>query len=253
MRIFKHIKLGATALILFTCMSCEYISNLAETGNLVSKTQAVGEIKTIIANSPCRILLHNTESEQIQIEGYDNLIENLTIDYRNDSLIINHSKKNYLQKSKLINLEIPSINLNYIMACSAIELRTYDKILCDNFKIIICGSGKFTEVDLDVDCKKLMINIYGNNNIGNYFISGVNETSYFNLEGSVNIDALNLKSQHAHITHKSIGDCKVNTSTSLKVNSYSSGNTYFKGDSEVIHERITVPYLQSTGKVIKLN
>ena len=253
MKIYKHIKLGATALILFACMSCEYISNLTETGILVSQEQAVGEIRHIIANSPCRILLHNTESKQIQIEGYDNLLENLRIDYRNDSLIINHSKKNYLQKSKLINIHISARHLKRFIANMAIELSAPETLIADDFSMVMNGGAKYAEIELDVNCNTLRLTVYGNNNIGNYYLSGSSTNVNFALEGSVNIDALTLKSQHAHITHKSIGDCKVSVSTTLKVKSYSSGNTYYKGDAEVIHERITIPYLQSTGRVIKLN
>lgn len=233
-------------------LSCEYINNLTQNSEITSTQQEVGEVRFIVANSPCRIILHNNESSYIDISGYNNLIEDLDIIYHNDSLIINHRNKNYIQKSKLIEITLSSKYLKKVTANMAIEMKGTEPIILDNLSMVINGGAKFSEIDLDVNAKSIALHVYGNN-IGNFNLSGNSLSSFFTLEGSVNINALDLTCMQSKVIHKSIGYCKVTTNTKLNVKSYSSGNTYYIGNAQVEHERLEVPYMQSTGKVIQLN
>ena len=252
MSLFKQIQTGIALVILTVCFSCEYINNLTDTGTLISEKRAVGEIKHITANAPCRILLHNTESNQILIEGYDNLVENLDIIYRDNSLIINHKNKNYIQKSKLIEVVISAKHLKSVTANMAIEMKGKESICLDDLTMVINGRAKFSEIDLDVHTSNIALHVYGDN-IGNFHLSGESHSSTFALEGSVNIDALDLICDQSYIIHKSIGYCKVTAESELDVKSYSSGNTYYIGDAKVVLNHINVPYMRSCGEVIKLN
>ncbi|MCU4175743.1 GIN domain-containing protein [Carboxylicivirga sp. N1Y90] len=252
MKAIKHYKnITLFALILF-CYSCEYIDSLTQDGTFITTHQDVGDIKHIVVNSPIRIALHNEQSDIVDISGYDNLINELKITYRNDSLIIDHNKKDYLRKSQLIELTVSAKHLQRVTAEMPMELTSNLTINFNNFSIVINGGAKFSEVKLDLSASNVSLNVYGNN-IGNFLLSGTSQSSSFILEGSVNIDALDLVCELSNITHKSIGDCKITANTKLDVKSYASGNIYYSGDAEVKHERLHVPYLQSTGNVIKID
>lgn len=247
----KYIILTISIIGVFT--SCEYIHNLMDEGDISEQIIHVGEVNQIIADASCRIVLHNNESEVVFIKGINRLIENLDLNNDGGTLTISHSKKAYLQKSKLIEIGLSARHLNRITANMAIELEAPETIIAKNFVLIMNGGAKFAEIDLSIDCDNLTLNVYGNNNIGNYYLRGNSNTSSFNLEGSVNIDALALESSRVQVQHKSIGSCKVRPASSLSVKTYSSGNTYYIGDAIVDHERIIVSYLHNTGEVIKLD
>lgn len=246
---FNHIALFALILLFY---SCEYIDSLTQDGTHITTHQDVGDIKHIVVNSPIRIVLHNDQSHIVDISGYDNLINALKIAYRNDSLIIDHNKKDYLRKSQLIELRVSANHLQRVTAEMPIELTSNTEINFNNFSIVINGGAKFSEVNLNVNANSINLNVYGNN-IGNFLLSGTSQSSSFVLEGSVNINALDLVCEQSRITHKSIGDCKITAESKLNVKSYASGNTYYCGNAKVDHERLHVPYLQSTGNVIKID
>lgn len=246
-------KMTILTLLLISIASCEYIENLTDDGEIVHTTQATETIKGIVINAPVRIVLHNNESDEIIIKGTKRLVEDLELINDNETLIIKHDKKDFIQKSKLIELGISAKYLQRITANMAFELVAPEVIKTNDFVMIINGGAKFAEIKLDVDCQKLTLSVYGNNNIGNYFLGGHAVSSHFTLEGSVNINALTLACDNAHVTHKSIGNCKVQPSSSLIVKTYSSGDTFYKGNPAIEHEHIEVPYLKATGKLIKID
>lgn len=248
MRIFFYIVCLALSL-----PSCEYINNLTKDGQSISYDLELGAIQYIITDAPCRIVLNNSETNNITVTGIDYLVDKLLLDYRNDSLIIDHSKRNYLQKSKLIEISVSAQNIKRFTANMAVELEAPETITAENFTMVMNGGAKFAEIDLDVFCNSINLAVYGNNNIGNYRLSGSSNTAKLTIEGSVNIDAVELKCEEANIIHKSIGTCSINAISILNVDSYSSGDTYYKGSPTVNHQRIKVPYLQSSGNVIHID
>ncbi|MBS2210225.1 DUF2807 domain-containing protein [Carboxylicivirga mesophila] len=251
MRRLIYIALSLTTLLLFA--ACEYIHNLMDDGDITQQEQMIGPIHHIVADAPCRIVLHNNETNQVLIKGVNRLLDDLELSTNNGTLTIEHNKKNFLQKSKLIEIGISARHLNKITANMAIEIEAPETIKADQFAMIVNGGAKFAEISLNLDCQSVTLNVYGNNNIGNYYIGGNSANSSFTLEGSVNIDASELRSNTVKVIHKSIGSCKVFPVTSLQVYTYSSGNTYYKGQPAIEHERIKVSYLQNTGNVIKID
>ncbi len=248
----KGIQLILSILFSGLLTSCDYIHNLMDDGDITEQSITVGTIKQIIVDAPCRIVLHNGESDVVLIKGMNRLLEELELVTDNETLSIQHAKKNYLQKSRLIEIGISARHLNKITANMATELIATEPIETEQLTIIMNGGSKFSEINLDIECHTMALHVYGINNIGNYYIGGLCNTSSFTLEGSVNIDAFNLESASVNVAHKSIGSCKVSPSDNLKVHTYSSGNTYYKGQPTIEHERIKVSYLHNTGNVIKI-
>jgi len=242
------------SLFLITSLwSCSYIDNLTATGDIISEERSVAEFTQIVADAPCNIFLQNSQTNDIIVEGYDYLLKDLSLDSKDGILTISHPMKDYLQRSKLPTLYINAELLQRMTANTPIQLESQDAIHCDNFAIVVNGGAKFTEMDLNINCQNLSLNVYGNNNIGNNKLSGQVQSAIFTIEGSVNIDALDLKSNHVTVTHKSIGDCYTSPTEKLQVTTYSTGNTLYKGNPQVEHSRIKVPYLTSSGEVIKLD
>lgn len=249
--LFKYISLSI--LLILTLISCEYIDNLTDEGEIITSSQTTGVIQNIVIDAPVCIVLHNKESDEILIKGVRKLVDDLELITSNETLTIKHNKKEFIQKSKLIELDISAKQLTSLMAYSPVELRCSESLQLDNFIATIRGSAKFSEIDMSVNCSYFSLKVYGNNNIGNYLISGACQSSEFNLEGSVNINALDLTCKNSSVTHKSIGRCKVYPSDNLTIKTYSSGDTYYKGNPVIQHDYIKVPYLKCSGQLIKID
>jgi len=242
------------SLFLITSLwSCSYIDNLTASGDIISDDINVSEFKQLVANAPCNIFLQNSHSNTIRLEGFDYLLEDLKLESKDGILTISHPKKDYMQQSKLPTLYIGAEHLQKITANTPILLESSDTIKSNNFSIIVNGEAKFTEMDLIIKCQNLTLNVYGNNNIGNNKIAGQVKAANFTIEGSVNLDALDLSCEQVSVAHKSIGDCYTSPIETLKVSTYSTGNTFYKGEPQVEHIRIKVPYLISSGEVIKMD
>ncbi|WP_430815357.1 GIN domain-containing protein [Carboxylicivirga sp. RSCT41] len=250
---YRLFKLISPLLLILTATSCEYIQNLTDEGEIIEASQTVGTIKNIVIDAPVQIVLHNNESDEISIKGIKRLVENLELSANSETLSISHNKKYYIQKSKLIEVGISAKYLQRVTANMAFELVAPETIESDNFAMVVNGGAKFSEIELNVNCQKLSLSVYGNNNIGNFFIAGNTTSSNFTIEGSVNLNALNLECETVQVKHKSIGDCKVFASKNLNVKTYSSGDTFYKGDPIIQHESIKVPYLKCCGKLIKID
>ena len=240
-------------LLITSLMGCSYIDNLTATGDIISKEISVPEFKQIVAEAPCNIFLQNGQSNTIRVEGYDYLLEDLKLESQDGILTITHPKKDYLQRSKLPTLYISAALLQGITANTPILLESSDTIKSNNFMLVVNGGAKFTEMDLIIKCQNLTLNVFGNNNIGNNKLSGQVKSANFSMEGSVNLDALDLSCEQVSVTHKSIGNCYTSPIETLKVSTYSTGNTFYKGEPQVEHIRIEVPYLTSSGEVIKMD
>lgn len=242
------------SLFLITSLwSCSYIDNLTASGDVISEDINVPEFKQLVADAPCNIFLQNGHSNTIRMEGFDYLLEDLKLESKDGILTISHPKKDYMQQSKLPTLYIGAELLQKITANTPILLESTDTIKSNHFSIIVNGGAKFTEMDLIIKCQKLTLNVFGNNNIGNNKLAGQVKSANFSIEGSVNLDALNLLCEQVSVAHKSIGDCYTSPIETLKVSTYSAGNTFYKGEPQVEHIRIEVPYLTSSGEVIKMD
>ena len=187
--------------------SCEYIDSLTANGDIISTEFDHGTVKNIIIEAPCRINLKSDTLSRTEIVGYDYHIQDLEITYKNDSLIIDHKKKEYLQRSKIIELSVPSGNIEKITANRTAQIYTSETLTCDKLQVIINGGGAFSESDIDINCENFVFRVYGRNNIGNFNISGQAHKTDFTLEGITNIDATDLIPGQAYIIHKSVGSC----------------------------------------------
>ncbi|WP_430812749.1 MULTISPECIES: GIN domain-containing protein [unclassified Carboxylicivirga] len=239
-------------LISLSLTGCEYINRLNDDGIVIKQNLSTASLQHIVVNAPCRLVLHNA-ADTAYVRGLDYLISDLELNEDMGTLNINHSHKEFLRKSEAIEIHLPAAQIQKITAHTTLELRTDDTITTDRFAIIMNGEARFSEVSLRLNCQQLTLNVYGNNNIGNFMLAGRCQQSFITLEGAVNIDALRLISNTSMVHHKSIGQCRLFVNDKLDVTTYSSGNTYYKGMATTHHKRVTVSYLPNTGKLIKID
>jgi len=248
-----HLILSVLISILFA--SCDYVENLTAESEIELREINSGTIKHIIVNSPCKLELlpeSSVSSGKITIEGYSHLLDELQLKFINDSIVINHKKREYLQKSNLIKISIPANDLKRIVTFAVCELESPDYITPNDLLININGDGKFTNANLKIKSPSFRLYVWGTRNIGNYHVEGSATNASFLLEGCVSIDAIDFVADNISVNQKSIKDCYVCPKQKLTVKTYSSGNTYYSGSPEVTDEHVIIPYFSSTGNVLHI-
>jgi len=145
---------------------------------------------------------------------------------------------------------VPANALSRITCSKPCEIISQDLITVNNLSMVMNGSSEFTESDIDITCNKLSVFCYGNTNIGQHVFKGNINELYMKLEGRIKVNAMDLTVNKATIINKSAYDSYVNVKQQLTVNTYSTGNTFYIGNPEINHQRVHVPYLNSTGEVI---
>ncbi|MBS2100785.1 GIN domain-containing protein [Carboxylicivirga linearis] len=239
-------------IILLIFNSCEYINNLTTSSDVISKTIETDVINALTIETPCNVHLINNDSNEILISGQEHLLYGLILENTNNQLLINHEKSDYLQKSKLIDIQIPANKLENITVNSVMTLISEEALKSSGLKIVVNGTAKFTEMNLHLENKSTSLFVYGFNNSGNYTIYGTTENFNSNIEGTVNVYADDFQSKKINLRHKSIGRCNVFALDYLSVETYSSGNTYYRGEpNEISHEHIQVSNIKPTGQLIK--
>ncbi|GEM_PF-6408074 len=247
MRKYKTITLFLLALIVF--QACEYIFYVNKESEVIRIHKDFGPISKVTIGASCRLVLSMEENTELTLIGQKHLLEGFEIEYSEGAIKISH-KTNTLQRKKLVEICISAKALQQITCTNACEITNYEPLEINTLTMTMNGSSEFTESDLDIHCQKLRINCYGNSNIGQHTLKGNVNELFMNLEGRIKVEALDLIVQKANVTNKSGYDCYLNIHELLTVKTYSSGNTFYKGDPELVHERYHVPYLNSTGEVI---
>ncbi len=245
-------KLTIPIILLILFSACEYIDNLTESSAIITKTIVSSPIEKLTIEAPCKLVL-NHKIQDIIIVGQEHLINELILDNSESHLIIDHRAKDYLQNSKLIEIHVNADKLTNVTINRVINLVSDDIIHSNKLSVVVNGTAKFTEMDLELDNRSTVLMVYGYNNSGNFRLQGFSDSFSTNIEGSVNVYASDLLSTSVDVKHKSIGECRVYSQEVLKVETYSSGNTYYKGDpTSLSHQHIKVSKVEPSGQLIKL-
>jgi hypothetical protein len=239
-------------LVSLTFQACEYITFVNKESEVIKIQKEVGTVKHIKINASCRLILSMQGKTSISIEGQKHLLDNFEINYLDGILNIDH-KTNTLQKKKLVEICVSTKDLQRITCNKACEITNLEPLNLKQLTMVMNGSSEFTESNLDIVCQNLSIYCYGNTNIGQHYFKGEVNQLQMKLEGRIKIDALDLLSHKVSFTNKSGYDVYLHVNDHLAVDTYSKGDTYYKGNPEVNHQRYHVPYLNSTGEVIPYN
>jgi hypothetical protein len=212
----------------------------------------VGKVESIEIDASCRLILSMQDKSSISIEGQKHLLENFEINNLDGALNISH-KTNTLQKKKLVEICVSAKDLQRITCNIVCEITNQEPLNLKQLTLVMNGGSQFTESNLDITCQNLNIYCYGNSNIGQHYFKGEVNQLQMKLEGRIKMNALDLLTHKVTFINKSGYDVYLNVKDHLAVDTYSKGDTYYTGNPEVNHQRYHVPYLNSTGEVIKMD
>ncbi|MGQ1948087.1 GIN domain-containing protein [Geofilum sp. OHC36d9] len=241
-----------TALLYFTTLlsSCTYITDMKRTGDNKTISLSWNGATNIEIWAPCQIVLINSDTTAIQIEGMDFIVDGYELTQSEEKLTIEHKQTNWLQEEKMAEIRLYAPDFKTIIYNSPGHLLCRDTLIVNQFQIVVNGKGIFTTSDLTLKGNSLTLNVYGGINKSYHKLSGILSKASYTMEGGTDIDALNLKTQITNVNHKSYGNIYLNAEEQLNAKIYSTGNIYYTGQPNISFETIESTIMKASGQLL---
>lgn len=224
----KKLVLFSIALVLSINAQAQFWGNKKVKGN--------GEITTInrttsdydgikCAGSFDYVLVKGSEGN-ITIEGESNLLEYITTEVKNNTLIVKTENNISLQTSrnKTIKITIPFESISSVSLAGSGDLWNEDLITSTDFKVALTGSG---DIKLAVETKNTTAKVAGS---GDLTLKGNTTNLEVDVAGSGDFHGLDLQSNKTNVSVAGSGDAKVVCNENLTARVAGSGSIKYKGN-----------------------
>lgn len=204
----KTQRLISTFLLLFGIISLATAqSKISGKGPTVKKTVALSDIHSIGLGIAANIYLTQSNSQEVVIEGQQNIIENIKKEVKNGIWNIDFERKAYHYDELNIYISLKTIRSLAIGGAGNIKGQTAFNNLQD-LEVSIGGAG---DVELRGDAQNVAINIGGS--------------------GKVNMT--DLRADHCTVSIAGNGDCRVDVGEKLDVSIAGMGKVRYSGTPKV--------------------
>jgi len=238
-------------LSVLTLGSCSYILDMKRSGDDKKIEVAWNGASSIEVWAPCKLILVNSGTPFMEVEGMDFIVDGYDLIQSDDKLVIEHKNTNWLQEEKIANITLGAPEFKKFIFNSPGKISTRDTLSITQLQIVVNGKGIYTTSDLILKGDNFSISVYGGINKSSHHLSGEVKSAHYTMEGGTDIDALKLKTQTATIVHKSYGNIFLNVSEKLKGKIYSTGNIYYSGNPDMEVEIVKSTVMDASGKVIR--
>lgn len=231
-------------LIFLGCKKGNLDDCFSNAGETITEQRQLPYFEEIHVNDNVNLIIYQGESIDVKIQAGKNLINSITTEVTDSTLVISNTMKcNWVRDfNNELNVYISSAFLKSIRYESSGDINTEGNVKFDEFEINVWGgSGTF---NLDLDCKSLNLKQhYGTVDFHVKGKSGI--TSIFsNSYGPFYCDELD--SDIVFIRNSGTNNCYVHVNHVLGADISSVGNIYYSGSPYMVSSSIT-----GTGKLIK--
>ncbi len=185
------------------------------------------------------VVISKGDVQKIEIEGQENIIDNIITDVKSGEWIIDFDKKISTHKTLTVFITIPTFEK--VILTGSGNIYSDDTFDINNLNLAISGSG---DIDFFINSEDINISISGS---GNIYLEGGTIDQNVSISGSGNYTAFNFFSKKSEIDISGSGNCEVYAQDDLFVTISGSGNVYYKG-SPSINSMIS-----GSGKIINSN
>ena len=222
--------LGIIFSIPIILLAISYVSGRGS-GNIITETKTVSEFSKISLSGVGNLTIEQSDTESLEIEAEDNIIEKLDIQVVNKTLKIGYKKVWFwnIWPTKDINFHITAKNIEDIKISGSGSVVS-ESLKSDNLNISINGSG---EVDLKTEAQTLNSTISGS---GTFNISGTATDQTITINGSGDYLTNDLKSKTATVNINGSGKVELSVSDELDVRISGSGDVKYSGQPIVTQD-----------------
>lgn len=195
-------------------------------GNIINITKTTSDYESISCVGSFDYILVEGNEGNINVEGEENLLEYITVEVKNNTLIVKVEDHVRISpgSNKTIKVKIPIKEINSVSLAGSGDLWNEDVINSDSFKVSLTGSGS---VILDVNANTIEGSLTSS---GDLTLKGATNNLLVIVEGSGNFHGSELQSNHTEISISGSGDAKVVSVESLNARVIGSGDIVYLGN-----------------------
>jgi hypothetical protein len=205
---------------------------LLKDGKVVTKKVKLDAFNTIEIETSVRLVLTNDTSSVVTIEGLDFIIPRLVLSQHGTVLSIESDGLIGFREKQMPSLKVSAKNLTRITSNFPAKITNTDTLSFENLRVVVNGTGTFTECNMIINAGKISLAAYGSN-VGNHIFKGKADNLDIVTEGLSAVDASELAAQNVSVVQKSVNSSEVNAVSKLSVNMLSSGNVFYSGNPEI--------------------
>lgn len=221
------------ASLLLSACQIPFVNITRGSGDLVAETREVSEFENIQLNGLGRLLVTQGETETLEIQAEDNIIDELISDVQAGTLVLGYQKQNWL------NSVIPTKGITYTLTVKDLDEVTINgagEIDIQNFQtetlaLTINGAGKISINDLTAI--NLIVQISGTATME---LGGEIVDQSVVIDGAGNYQAGDLKTNKTTIEFTGLGNAIVWATETLDITISGGGKLNYYGSPSVTQE-----------------
>lgn len=246
----EGVRLWFVLLVLFTLTGCEktpVLDCFVSTGSIVQEERPIGEFQTLVLSNNLNLILRQSNTNRLVVEGGSNLLRKIITEVENDSVLklSNENRCNWVRSfDKPINVYLDFKRLDLIEYRSIGDVTNVDTLRLDSLNVDVReGAGK---IELLLKTPLVYCNLhYGTADI---VLKGIADLSYVYGDGFGRIDNRDLISSQVYVNNKSSNDMYLNANLRLEATIENIGNIYYSGNPpEIQLQRV------GSGELIKID
>lgn len=195
-------------------------------GNITREERNVSGFDRLVLTGIGDVILEQGDSEALEIEAEDNLIDDITTEVRDGTLYIGF-KRRIVLPTKPVKFYLTMKDIRSLETKGLGNIRS-DGINTDRLDIGISGTGNIDIEDLSSD--RMNVTISG---AGNLTIVGKVSDVEVNLSGAGNLNGEDLEVQRSEVTITGLGRVTTWVTESLNVRISGAGSVDYYGNPEV--------------------
>lgn len=213
----------------FTLSSCdEYVKG---NGNIVKKNFEATDFTAIELEGGYDVFLYQGNSESVDIETDENIMEHIEVSVENNVLKISNKKRIVASTKTEVHIQLK--NIEEIDIAGAVNLGGKGTIKSKEMVMDVSGAA---EIMMDLDAKEVQLNVAGGSKTE---LTGDVKKLNISITGAGELITEKLNNKECAIVISGAGSAKVNCTEKLDINITGAGYIGYTGNPEMVNKNIT--------------
>jgi hypothetical protein len=217
-------------------------------GDVQQQDYDLDEFDRIQINVESQVSITNAASDSVQIEADDNILSNLNVRVRGQTLVIEPSNDfpfilgRSLDATEPININIAMNDLERITTSGKVSVEITE-LTVEEMRVSARGESLYSLENVNIE--DLQVDLSGESEFSG---TGVLNEQRIDISGSGFYDTENATSKSVSLEISGAGTARINVEEELKISISGSGEVFYKGDPNQLDQDIS-----GSGKVEKIS
>lgn len=218
---------------------------VAGSGDVVTRAREVTGFDAISISYPAEVTILQGESEFVEIEAEDNLVDQLSSDVRSRTLVIENGERNWARRvnpTRPVRITISVKNLKQFDFSSAGKVNIR-QLTTESLKITVSGAGELVIEQLKAESLECRMS-----GAGSATATGSADELVLNISGVGSFDGSALSSQQVETRISGAGSATVSAAETLDAHISGTGSINYYGSPTVTKSISGVGSINQSGK-----